>query len=74
MIAMAQPIEQALLAADPAYQAWSAERQQEGEMDFDEWLLSPAGQDWLKEEAARDRLARNGYHDLEPWDFEAIGE
>lgn len=28
----------------------------------------------LEEEAARDRFARNGYHDMEPWDFEAMGE
>lgn len=65
--------EQAQLTANSAYWAWSEARQRENEMDFDEWLMSPAGYAWLKEEDARDRFARNGYHDLESWDYAAIG-
>ena len=53
MIAVALPIEQALLATDPAYQAWSEARQQEDEAELDEWLMSQAGLAWLEEEEER---------------------
>ena len=39
---------------------------------FEVWLDSPEGSDWLDEEAAKDRFVRNGFHAMEPWDFDAV--
>lgn len=36
---------------------------------LDTWLDSPEGQAWLNGEAEKDRYQRNGYHDLEAWDY-----
>ena len=39
---------------------------------FHAWLSSHEGSEWLAEEVARDRFMRNGFHAMEPWDFEAV--
>lgn len=63
----------ALLDADPAYRTWSDARHAADAMTFDEWLDNPEGRAWLNEEAELARFKRNGFHDLEAWDY-AAGE
>lgn len=41
---------------------------------FHAWLDSPEGSEWLDEEAAKDRFIRNGFHDMDAWDFAAVEE
>ena len=62
----------ALLDADPAYAPWSETGHAADAMTFDEWLDTPAGWAWLDEEAEFDRFKRNGFHDMESWDYAAI--
>ena len=47
-----------MLLADPAYAAWSEQRQIEDEQAFDAWLASPEGERWLKSEADADAERR----------------
>ncbi len=47
-----------MLLADPAYAAWSEQRQIEDEQAFDAWLASPEGERWLESEAAADAERR----------------
>lgn len=47
-----------MLVTDPSYQAWSEQRQIEGEQALDDWLASPEGQRWLESEAAADEERR----------------
>ena len=62
----------ALLNADPAYAPWSETGHAADAMTFDEWLDTPEGWAWLDEEAELDRFKRNGFHDMESWDYAAI--
>ena len=63
----------ALLDADPAYAPWSETGHAADAMTFDEWLDTSKGWAWLDEEAELDRFKRNGFHDMESWDYAAIG-
>lgn len=63
----------ARLAADPAYAPWSDDQHAAEAMTFDEWLNTDEGLAWLNEEAEYDRFQRHGFHDLEAWDFAAMG-
>ena len=42
-------------------------------MTFDEWLDTEEGRAWLNDEAEQDRFQRHGFHDLESWDYAAMG-
>jgi hypothetical protein len=68
-----QPDWQAQLAADPAYAPWSDDQHVADALTFDEWLDTPKGRAWLNDEAEKDRFQRNGFHDLESWDYAAMG-
>lgn len=59
---------------DQAYAEWSEIQHATETMTFDQWLNTPEGMAWLDEEEKSSRFQRNGYHDMEPFDFEAIGE
>lgn len=61
------------LDTDPSYATWSETGHAADAMTFDEWLNTPEGRAWLDEEAELDRFQRNGFHDLESWDYAAIG-
>lgn len=63
----------AMLAADPAYAAWSEARHAADALTFDEWLDTSEGWAWLNDQAELDRFKRNGFHDLESWDYAAMG-
>ena len=64
----------ARLAADPAYAPWSDGRHAADAMTFDEWLDTEEGRAWLNDEAAAlDRFQRHGFHDMESWDYAAMG-
>ncbi len=63
----------ALLAADPAYAPWSDDQHAADAMTFDEWLDTEEGRAWLNDEAEQDRFQRHGFHDLESWDYAAMG-
>ena len=63
----------AFLGADPDYRTWSDHEHAADTMTFDEWLDTPEGRAWLNEEAERDRYQRHGFHDLESWDYAAMG-
>jgi hypothetical protein len=41
-------------------------------VDVDTWLDSPEGQAWLNGEAEKDRFQRNGFNDLEAFDYAAM--
>ena len=62
----------ARLAADPAYAPWSDDQHAADAMTFDEWLDTEEGRAWLNDEAEQDRFQRNGFHDLESWDYAAM--
>ena len=47
-----------MLRADPAYQAWSEQRQVENEAAYDAWLTSPEGLAWLESEVEADAERR----------------
>lgn len=53
-----------MLVNDPAYQAWSEQRQIESELAYDAWLTSPEGQRWLESEAS----AYDEQHGLTAWE------
>jgi hypothetical protein len=54
----------ALLSVDPAYAAWSEQRQSDNERHFDDWLASPDGQAWLDSECEIDAERRC----ISPWE------
>lgn len=64
---------QAMLAADPAYAPWSDNQHTAEAMTFDEWLDTDDGRAWLNDEAERDRFTRHGFHEMEAWEFAAMG-
>ena len=53
-----------MLVSDPAYQAWSEQRQIENEAAYDAWLTSPEGERWLESEAS----AYDEQHGLSAWE------
>lgn len=53
--------------------AWRNRRADAAEaVSFDDWLDGPEGQAWLNGEAEKDRFQRNGFHDLEAWDYASL--
>jgi len=53
--------------------AWRNRHADQAEaVNFDDWLDSPEGQEWIEGQAEEDRYRRNGYHDLEAWDYAAL--
>ena len=53
--------------------AWRNRRADQAEaVNFDDWLDSPEGQEWLNGKAEEDRYQRNGYNDYEAWDYAAL--
>lgn len=59
---------------DQAYAGWSEIQNATDMITFDQWLNTPEDIAWLDDEEKSSRFQRNGFHDMEPFDYEAIGE